>query len=227
MSDWWTYRPEDLLLFSSRTYWRLFELANAEVWPLQILIFFLGALTLIWVFRPRPWSNQVSAVLVSSAWVSAGFWFIGVLYAQINWAVVYAVPAFVAEAILFIWFGVIRQELRVTFRWDLPGIVGLGLFAYALMLHPLVAPLSGRPLAAAEIIAIAPDPTAIATLGLIAMAPRGKTIWLILLAPILWCIVTTATLFTMGAWEGWIPLTAIILALMARILASSKARPTP
>ena len=30
MSEWWTYRPSDFLLFSARTYWRLFELHNAQ-----------------------------------------------------------------------------------------------------------------------------------------------------------------------------------------------------
>ena len=33
MSEWWTYRPSDFLLFAPRTYYRLFELYNAEIWP--------------------------------------------------------------------------------------------------------------------------------------------------------------------------------------------------
>ena len=33
MSEWWTYRLSDFLMFSPRTYYRLFELYNAEVWP--------------------------------------------------------------------------------------------------------------------------------------------------------------------------------------------------
>jgi len=36
MSEWWTYRPEDFLLFSPRVYWRLFELHNEALWPAQI-----------------------------------------------------------------------------------------------------------------------------------------------------------------------------------------------
>ncbi len=37
MPDWSTYRLEDFLLFSPRTYYRLFELHNAAVWPGQVL----------------------------------------------------------------------------------------------------------------------------------------------------------------------------------------------
>ena len=36
MSEWWTYTLSDFLLFSPRTYYRLFELYNDEIWPAQI-----------------------------------------------------------------------------------------------------------------------------------------------------------------------------------------------
>ena len=35
MSEWWTYRPSDFLLFAPRTYYRLVESYNAESWPWQ------------------------------------------------------------------------------------------------------------------------------------------------------------------------------------------------
>ena len=37
MSEWWTYRPSDFLMFAPDTYWRLFELHNAAWWPLGLL----------------------------------------------------------------------------------------------------------------------------------------------------------------------------------------------
>ena len=42
MSEWWTYRPSDFLLFAPRTYYRLIELYNSEVWPLQIGALIVG-----------------------------------------------------------------------------------------------------------------------------------------------------------------------------------------
>ncbi len=47
MSEWWTYRLEDFLLFSPRVYWRMFELHNEAVWPLQIATLLLGAAILV------------------------------------------------------------------------------------------------------------------------------------------------------------------------------------
>ena len=53
MQEWWSYRPGDFLLFSPRTYWRLFQLANETLWPLQIPVLLIGAAILTTLFRPR------------------------------------------------------------------------------------------------------------------------------------------------------------------------------
>ena len=44
MSEWWTYRLSDFLLFAPRTYWRQFELMNLQWWPLQPLLLAAGVL---------------------------------------------------------------------------------------------------------------------------------------------------------------------------------------
>jgi hypothetical protein len=91
-------------------------------------------------------------------------------------------------------------------------------------LHPLVPLSAGRPIQAAEVFGIAPDPTAIATLGVITMANRGAAAWLLLLVPLAWCLVSATTLLTMGAQEGYVPLIAAALAVAARIMESFSRR---
>jgi hypothetical protein len=59
MQEWWSYRPGDFLLFSPRTYWRLFQLANEALWPLQIPVLLIGAAILAMLFRPRVWADRV------------------------------------------------------------------------------------------------------------------------------------------------------------------------
>ncbi len=217
MSEWWSYEPQDFLLFAPRTYWRLFQLENAEFWPLPLVTLALGAAILVLLVRPRPWSGRLIAAVMAAAWAWVGWSFVGTRYAAINWAADYAVPFFAAQALLLLWLGAVRDRLRVAATPDPAALPGLGLYAYALALHPLLAPLSGRPLAQAEIIGIAPDPTAIATLGLAAMLPRGAGAPLLLVVPVLWCLASWATLATMGAWQGWLPLAAAALALLARL----------
>jgi len=217
MSEWWTYTPQNFLLFSERVYWRLFELHNAAVWPAHILALLVGAVILVFLLRPHPWSNRFIALILAAAWVFVAWAFLWSAYAAINWAARYVVPLFLFEALLLAWIGGLRGRLAFTARGSVGNVLGLALFLYALAIHPFLAVVAGRPLAAAEVFGVTPDPTAIGTLGLLAMAKGGGTVWLLLFAPLAWCAASWATLHTMGTWEAWIPLAAIAIALMARL----------
>lgn len=165
MSEWWSYAPQDLLLFSPRVYWRMFELHNAAVWPSQVLALLVGAVILVWIVWPKPWSERAVAIGLAAAWVWVAWTFLWNRYSLINWAAIYAVPAFMIEAALLVWFGTLRGRLHIAGPASLRRVIGLTLLVYALLLHPFTAILAGRPLQAAEIFGIVPDPTAMATLG--------------------------------------------------------------
>ena len=70
MTEWWTYSFADFLLFSPRTYYRLFELYNAAVWPGQILAIVLGFLiVLLLISERRPWRGRVIASILAAGWL--------------------------------------------------------------------------------------------------------------------------------------------------------------
>src|SRR5262245_64197596 len=59
MPEWWTYSLSDFLMFSPRTYYRQFELLNAEVWPAQVVALALGlAIPALWWSKPHAWRNR-------------------------------------------------------------------------------------------------------------------------------------------------------------------------
>ena len=217
MAAWESYRPADFLLFSPRAYWRLFEQVNGETWPWQIAILLAGAAALVFVLRPRPWSDRVLAGLLALAWVWTGLRFVGHYYAEINWLAAGAVPLFLGQGALLAGFCTLRQPTRQPAAPRAPALAGPVLLVYALALHPLVAPVAGRPLAAAEVVGLAPDPSAMATLGFLLLLRRGAVSWLLATLPLLWCLASAATLLTMGTAEGLIPLASALLFLVARL----------
>jgi hypothetical protein len=91
------------------------------------------------------------------------------------------------------------------------GWIGYLILAFALAGQPLLAPLQGRGWASSEVFGIAPDPTAIATLGLLLLA-RGRLLPVLLPIPVLWCLLSGMTLRTMGEPQAWAPLAALALA---------------
>ena len=217
MSEWWTYRPEDFLLFEPHTYWRLFERQNAATWPLAIVTLLAGALIVWWLIRPRPWSGRAVAILLAAAWAHATWSFLWQYYAAINWAAVYVLPLFVAEALLLLGFGALRDGLQPAPGRRAARAAGAILVAYAVAVHPFITALAGRPLATAEVFGLAPDPTAMATLGVVIAAAPTVASWALMVIPLLWCVATWATLHTMGEAQAWIPLAAATFALALRL----------
>ena len=53
MEEWLSYRLGDFLMFSGRTYWRLFQLQNAALWPLPVVVPAAGCAALLVLLR-RP-----------------------------------------------------------------------------------------------------------------------------------------------------------------------------
>ena len=204
MPEWWTYSAEDFLLFSPRAYWRLIERHNEALWPAQVLTLLLGIAILWLLVRPRPWSDRVIAGSLAVLWGWVAWSFLWERYATINWAAFYIAPLFALQAVLL---ALVGPRLRWSFARTWRGLVGLGLFLYALVLHPLTASLMGRSIRGAEVFGITPDPTAIATVGLVLMA-AGRWSWLLLAIPLTWCLAGWFTLYGMGAAESWVLLAA-------------------
>ena len=206
MSEWWTYRPSDFLMFAPRTWWRLFELHNTAWWPLPLLWVVAGLGWLVWASRrPAPaWRVGAAALALASAFVAAAFML--ARYAPINWAASgFAVGWFVLAAVLaMLAFTAADGPLSASPHRT----AGSVLCAWAVLGHPLLAPAFERPWAQAEVVGLAPDPTALAVLGLLACLPgTGGRVSRVLrpaaaALAFAWCGIAVATLATMGSGEA-------------------------
>ena len=216
MSEWWTYRPEDFLLFSPRVYWRVFELHNGAFWPLHLLTLAAGIAVIFLILRQPRGHGLMLALLFGALWAFVGWSFLWNRYATINWAVAYVAPAFGLQAILLPIAAIMPGGLTFDSR-GLDSWTGLLLAALGFVLYPLLSPLFGRSWAGAEVFGIAPDPTAITTLGLL-LAARGRLVPLLVPIPLLWLLFSWLTLRTMGDPQAWLPLLAAMASLAALVL---------
>jgi Family of unknown function (DUF6064) len=209
MPEWWSYSLSDFLLFSPRTYYRLLARYNESVWPAQVLTLSLGFGILVLLLRPRSWQGRAISLVLAALWSWIAWAFLWQRYATINWMARYVVPLFAIEALLLAWLGA-RQRPMFRVTHDPAGLIGLGLFLLSLLLYPMIARLAERDWAQAEVFGIAPDATVIATLGLLLLTD-GRLRWSLFPVPILWSVLTGATLWAMNSPEAWIPLVAALL----------------
>lgn len=203
MTEWWTYRLSDFLMFAPRTYARLFELYNADVWPAQWLMLAAGLVATVAWWRHHRLAARFSCVVLALAWAIVGWAFHWQRFEPINWAAAYVALACLAQALL------LALAAAAVPRWQSRGQpargIGLTMLALALLLPALAAAL-GRPWLQSQVFGFAPDPTTLATLGVLTLtapADRGRirrvlegTLWIV---PLLWCGVGGAMSWTLEA----------------------------
>ncbi len=173
MTEWWTLRPSDFLMFSAGSHARLLEQFNQEFWPLHGLMLAAGLGLLFTAAAPSSRAARWAPLALAAVWGWVGWGFLWDWFAEINAAARYLAVAFWVQAALLIaahWRARPEPAGSANLRPIAAAVV-----AAAVLLWPLSAPLTGRSWAQADYFGMAPEPTALATLGwLLAARMRHK-----------------------------------------------------
>lgn len=188
MTEWWTYRLSDFLMFEPETYYRLFERLNAALWPMGLVALLTG----LWMLTSS-WRGErpaLIAAVLAILWIIVAYVFHYQRYSTIMLAGKWFAGLFVLEGVLLgIWA---YSSRKVSGTVALRG--GVYLAGTGLVIWPFIALLAGRNWKGAELFGLAPDPTAVVTIGLLLAIRAPK--WLMVI-PIIWCLITGATWWAM------------------------------
>jgi apolipoprotein N-acyltransferase len=149
MTEWWTYRPSDFLMFSARNWARLLEGAHRDLWPLQVLLVAVALAMLVAAWRRPAESARWCLAVLALTWVGVAWSFHWTRFAAINTAAPWFAAAWVAQAVLLLawaWRATTPrrgQACTLGRPGDRPGGAGG---------YPLLAPLTGRPWSQAELV---------------------------------------------------------------------------
>lgn len=214
MSEWSTYTLADLLMFSSRSYYRLIAQYNEAIWPAHLLAIAAGLVLLGCIARPGIRPQRVALGVLAVAWAWVGWAYHWQRYAEINTAAPYFAAAFALQAVLLCC--VAPRPAQAT-------PVAIGMTGLAVLAYPMLALVTGRGWSQAEVFAIAPDPTALATLAIL-LACRAR--WFAWPIPLAWCVVSGATLCELHVGHAWLlpVLAAVIVLANWRAVSSTTSR---
>jgi hypothetical protein len=196
MADWMTYSLADFLPFDRATYLRLFELYNARFWPAVVIGLALGVWMLWLLHRPTVERGPLVWRVLAGCWLWIAVMFHWESYAPLNWAARYAAVAFFLQGLLLLATGAVLLWPGRVERFDAPPRIGYGILVFAILLMPLLGLLLDRPWQGLEWFGTAPDPTVLATLGLLSMAGRRGRLML-MVVPTAWCLFSGLTLLAM------------------------------
>lgn len=226
MDEWWSYRPSDLLMFSPTIYWRLFESLNREAWALPLALA-TGALAVSWRTARGTGRGAIRSVravvgLLAIGWLWVAWAFFWQRFAPISTAAPAFAGLFVAQGLGLMGFA-FAPGLRWVTGHGVRRVAGLLIAAWALVAHPSLAVVFGRPGMQAEWLTLAPDPTALATLALLLLVDgsrhRFTRVWQRVLwgLPLLWCAASSLTLWTLGEAQAWVVVAWALLAWIAAL----------
>ncbi len=197
MSEWWTLRLSDFLMFSPATYWRMVERYNRDAWPLQLGLAAVAAWLVWMVAARRPMAVRAVPAVLAAVWAWVGWAFHWERYAQINWAAEYLAWAFWFQAALLLaCCGFERRDGAASSHARVRAC-GLGLAVVGVLAYPLVGVAAGRPWIQADMFGLMPQPTAIATFGLLLATIRRA--WLLG-----WLLIVPAISMLVGLATWWV-----------------------
>ena len=156
MSEWWTYRLSDFLMFSPAVYARMVERYHRELWPLPWVLVAVGLVLIALAATRRPWAHRVVLLTLAVLWAWVGWAFFWQRYAQINWAALYVAGAWWLQAALVaaVAFVSLVQHPPHRAQYMAAAVAAVGVLLHAV--HP-------------QAFGFMPGPTALATLGLLWM----------------------------------------------------------
>lgn len=210
------------LPFTIDQFFSVFARYNEAIWPLQWVLVLLGASAVALSFRKTPAAARAIPVILGVLWIWTGTVYHLLFFRAINPAATAFGALFIAEGVLFLWFGAYRRRLVIADPGGSRRAIGAGMALYALLIYPALGYLLGHRYPEAPTFG-APCPTTILTLGLLVWAappvPR-----VLLLAPVLWALIGTSVVWQFGMLEDLgLPVAAIVA--IGTTLRSRRARP--
>ena len=197
--SWWSYGPRDFLMFAPRTYWRLIEIYNNDLWPWHLAAVAAGGALAWHAARRGAGAPQLACAALALAWLWVAWGFQWQRYATINWGARYFAAASALQAALLLVAALRAPARPVAPVGRLAHRGGLSLALAGIVVYPLASAAAGASWSRAELAGLMPEATAFMTLGLVVATKPRQWPWLIVL-PLLTLLVgvTTLWLFVTG-----------------------------
>jgi hypothetical protein len=206
--------------FSEEQFFRVFARYNEAVWPAQLVLYGLAITAVILAARGGAINSRYvsGALAVLCAWVALVYH--ATFFREINPAAILFAALFLVQAALFVWYGVICENVGISAKRRGWRALGTALIAYALFFYPFIATMSGQRYPAMPTFGL-PCPTTIFTIGVLMWTRSTPPIvWIV---PILWALISTQVAVQFAVYEDF-GLTLAALAAVGFVFASRRTR---
>lgn len=208
------------LPFTHEQFLDVFADYNRALWPAAIALWLATAWASWQLYRRESHPSRFVAGLLVIHWAWSGAVYQLIFFRRINPAAALFGVAFLVQAGLLLWRGVIRSRLTFDPRQPRWNVAAMALVLYS-MLYPGLGWLLGLHAPRLPSFGV-PCPTTILTTGLLVLAPRRET-RLLGIIPVLWAAIGGSAAFLLGIRTDMALLLAGVL-LLVYMVTSGKHR---
>lgn len=185
--------------FTTDQFLDVFMKYNETVFPMQIIFYLIGVITIYLVIKPTSRSDKIISSLLAFLWLWMGAAYHLAFFTAINEAAYLFGAAFILQGSLFMTLGVFQNKLSFKLRSDLFGIAGIFLILFALIVYPVLGYFLGHVYPSSPTFGL-PCPTTIFTFGLLLLSQK-KCPFIILIIPFIWSVIGFTAAFNFGILE--------------------------
>lgn len=173
--------------FTQEEFFRVFEYYNETVWPLPVIFYAMAIFVLLSVFRKGRYTNIIALSFIAFLWIWMGAVYHLAFFSAVNPAAQVFGVLFVVQGLIFLFYGVYQQKIKLEISRDSAAIAGVIFILYALVGYPILGLFLGHVYPAAPTFGV-PCPTTIFTFGILLFA-KERIPWYLLAIPFLWSLV--------------------------------------
>lgn len=200
------------LPFTIEAFLDVFARYNTAIWPFQIVAYVLGFLVIIAAMRPFRGSDRLISGVLAVLWIWVGAVYHLGFFQAINRAALFFGVLFIVQGLLFLFLGVIRQQLRFHARGNSFGVVGGTFVLYAMVIYPVLGYVFGHIYPHAPMFGVAPCPLLVFTFGLLLFTTQRLPAYLFII-PGLWAIVGLSAATSLGVRQDLALIVSAVIAI--------------
>jgi len=187
------------LPFSTEQFLDVFSNYNESIFPLQILFFLLALVAVFLLMRPSGSSGVIISSILAFLWLWMGSVYHIIFFSMINKAAFAFGGLFIMQSILFLYFGVFRNDLSFRIGRDFNSLLGMLLIVYSLVIYPVLGYFLGHVYPSSPTFGL-PCPTTIFTFGILLMNVKKWNI-VLLIIPFLWSVIGLSAALQLNMYE--------------------------
>lgn len=184
--------------FTSEQFFRVFEQYNEAVWPAQVVLYIAAASAFYLILRPCENSNKVVSGILALFWLWMGIIYHWLFFASINPAARLFGILFVLQGLIFIYEGIIRNNLTFSFSKGWRSATGILLMLFGPLIYPILGYFLGHTYPSSPTFGL-PCPTTIFTIGALLLANRPPRY--VAIIPVLWSAIGFSAAISLGVKE--------------------------